>query len=88
MPLCIAIRRRGASQPITRGIVLLIALVCVQIALGVGVIWFGVPILLALLHQSTALAMFLVLLFIDHRILGEGVGQEHSVSAATQLAAT
>lgn len=62
-------RRKEYFPAISQGIFLMIALVCVQIALGVSVIWFHVPLWLALLHQATALTLFVVSLFLNHRIL-------------------
>ncbi|MEA3336723.1 MAG: COX15/CtaA family protein [Chloroflexota bacterium] len=83
--LTIVTGRRGASQTITKSLLLLIVLACFQIVLGVSVIWMHVPIVLALLHQSTAMAMFVVLIFVDQRILGEGVGQASQVSSEGPL---
>lgn len=48
---------------------LLIAVIALQIALGVGVVLFGVPVWLALLHQATALVMFTVAVYLNHRLV-------------------
>lgn len=63
--------RRRYSTTVDRALVWMMALVAFQITLGVSVIWFHVPIVLALSHQATALLLFVVALFLNHRILGE-----------------
>ncbi|RME83143.1 MAG: heme A synthase [Caldilineae bacterium] len=66
-------RRRANSVTVHRSLLLLMALVVVQILLGISVIWFHVPIVLALLHQFTALCLFIVALFIIYRLVHEPV---------------
>jgi cytochrome c oxidase assembly protein subunit 15 len=61
-------RHKGYYAAISSGIWTMVALVCVQIALGVGVIWFFVPTWLALVHQGVAISLLLAALFINHRI--------------------
>ncbi|MCE7984144.1 MAG: heme A synthase [Caldilinea sp. CFX5] len=59
-----------SKQPAYRTLILaLVALVLVQIALGVSVIWFHVPLVLALLHQATALLLFVVVVWLIHQLL-------------------
>lgn len=58
-----------SKQSALRTLILaLVALVLVQIALGVSVIWFHVPLLLALLHQATALLLFVVVVWLIHQL--------------------
>ena len=52
-----------------RIITLLMLLTIVQIGLGISVIWFHVPLILALGHQATALVLFVVALRLIHRLL-------------------
>jgi len=65
-------RHRGGETAVGRqiraGALLLVAVIALQIALGIGVVLFGVPIGLALLHQATALAMFTVAVYLNHRL--------------------
>jgi cytochrome c oxidase assembly protein subunit 15 len=58
----------SAAGQIRSGSALLIALVLLQIILGIGVVVMGVPVWLALLHQSTALLMFAVTVYLNHRL--------------------
>ena len=58
------VRRRGDAPELQRGLAWLLALVCLQIALGVTVIWFHVPLVLALTHQGVALFLYLMALFV------------------------
>ncbi len=65
--------RRGSGQTKTArqirlGAVALVAVVAVQIVLGISVVLFGVPIWLALLHQATALVMFALTVYLNHRL--------------------
>lgn len=46
----------------------LVAVVLVQISLGVSVVIFGVPLWLALLHQATAVALFATAVYLNHRL--------------------
>lgn len=73
--LYLAARGRGYSGVVQRGLAWMMALIGAQIALGVSVIWFHVPVLLALSHQFSALVLFVVTLFLIHRIQGETVAQ-------------
>ena len=50
------------------GALVLIAIVTVQIALGVSVVLFNVALPLALLHQTTAIALFVAAIFTNHRL--------------------
>lgn len=46
---------------------LILAVVC-QIALGVSVVVLGVPLWLALLHQATAMVVFVAAVFVNHQV--------------------
>ncbi|MCO6451475.1 MAG: COX15/CtaA family protein [Caldilineales bacterium] len=60
-------RKRHYSQAIHNGILLMIVLTFVQIGLGISVVWLGVPIWLALLHQGTALLLFLTAIYLIYQ---------------------
>lgn len=58
------------KQRAIRGTLLgLVALVLVQITLGVSVIWFRVPLVLALLHQATALLLFALVVWLLYQLV-------------------
>ena len=59
----------------------------VQIALGVTVIWFGVPLILALSHQAVALFMFVVTIFINYRLAHEPVPYPGELEPQMELTA-
>ncbi len=61
-------RHKAYFPAIRSGVLAMVGLICVQIALGVGVIWFHVPAWLALVHQAVAILLLLTVLFINHRI--------------------
>lgn len=61
-------RHKAYYTAIRLGVWTMVGLVCVQIALGVGVIWFHVPAWLALVHQGVAISLLMTALFINHRI--------------------
>ena len=63
--------RHRYSSAVDKGLVWMMVLVGLQIVLGISVIWFHVPIVLALSHQAAAMVLFIVALFLNHRILGE-----------------
>ena len=46
----------------------MIWLVLIQISFGVSVIWFHVPLVLALIHQGIAISLLLVAIFLNHRL--------------------
>ncbi len=50
-----------------------IALAVVQISLGISVVWFGVPLVLALTHQAVALLLYAASIIIVYQILHEPV---------------
>lgn len=60
--------RGGLTREVRRGVLVVVALLGVQIGLGVSVIWLHVPLVLALLHQLTAVFLFLAVLFVVHRL--------------------
>ena len=66
--LYVAVRGQTDGRQLRRALVWLLALVVVQIALGVSVIWFHVPIVLALIHQATALGLYLLALYIGFEV--------------------
>jgi len=61
-------RKKGFYTAVRSGILTMLGLVCLQITLGVSVIWFRVPVWLALVHQGTAITLLLAALFLNHRI--------------------
>jgi len=58
----------SVARQVRAAALLLVAVIAVQIALGIGVVLFGVPIWLALSHQAVALAMFVVAVYLNHRL--------------------
>ena len=64
----LAARRQGASPTLQNSALALLGLISVQILLGISVIWFGVPIWLALLHQATAILLYVVTLFLIYQL--------------------
>jgi cytochrome c oxidase assembly protein subunit 15 len=73
--LYFVVRHKADYSAIRAGILTMVGLVCVQIALGVSVIWFHVPIWLALVHQGAAISLLLTALFINFKVrFAVGVG--------------
>jgi len=66
-------RKRQYSTSVHKAALWLMGLTVVQIALGVSVVWFGVPIILALSHQAVALFLFVTAIFINYRLAHEPV---------------
>jgi cytochrome c oxidase assembly protein subunit 15 len=64
--------RAGSPREIRLGGLSLGLLLSVQIVLGLSVIWLHVPLTLALLHQATAVLLFLNTLFLLHRLRAGG----------------
>jgi heme a synthase len=62
-------RRQEQPAALNRGIVTMFVLTTVQIILGISVVWFSVPIALALTHQVTALLLFLTTIYINYHVL-------------------
>ncbi len=60
------------ARQIRAAALLLVGIIVLQIALGIGVVLFGVPIWLALAHQATALAMFVTAVYLNHRLAWRG----------------
>ena len=80
-------KREDYSATVNKGLMWMMALIALQIVLGISVIWFHVPLVLALSHQATALLLFVVALFLNHRILGESA-LATAEQPATSLEAT
>ncbi len=57
----------GAGQ-IGKGDATLVIIVLMQIGLGISVVVFGVPIWLALLHQTIVLLIFITAVYLNHRL--------------------
>lgn len=74
-------RARGSVRVAT-------ALVGGQVLLGISVLWFRVPVSLALLHQAVGLATFLSLLVANHRLLYDGCPAAHVPRRAGRGGAT
>lgn len=64
-------KKRSFSSEVHGSIIWMMLLVGVQISLGALVVWFHVNLVLALLHQGTALILFVVAFFINYRIVHE-----------------
>jgi cytochrome c oxidase assembly protein subunit 15 len=61
-------RRNLNAAAIGRTLGLLLALIAVQIGLGISVIWFYVPLVLALSHQAVALLLFVTVIVLNHQL--------------------
>ena len=66
--LYVAAGNRPEQRSIRQKLAYLTGVVCLQIALGVSVILFSVPISLALIHQATALILYLIALNINYSL--------------------
>jgi cytochrome c oxidase assembly protein subunit 15 len=66
--LAVLVNRRAGQRSLQLGGLALGLLAGVQVMLGVSVLWLRVPLALALLHQVTALLLFLAVLFLVHRL--------------------
>ena len=74
---------RGQSgRDLYTGVVLLVVLALLQILLGISVVLFGVPLWLALLHQTNALLLFIDGVYVVHRLRA---ACRQSGAAATRL---
>jgi cytochrome c oxidase assembly protein subunit 15 len=61
-------RNGPAAREVRVDAALLVVVIALQIVLGVSVVLWGVPLWLALLHQATAVVMFVVALHLNHRL--------------------
>jgi cytochrome c oxidase assembly protein subunit 15 len=66
--LLFLVRRIDHAAHIQRMVGTLVTLISVQIALGIGVIWLHVPLVLALSHQATALLLFVAVIGLNHQL--------------------
>lgn len=62
--LAYAVNKAAYPRPVRRSVAMLLGLACFQIALGIGVIIWHVPLWPALAHQANGLALFAAALFI------------------------
>lgn len=61
-------RKKELPPEINKGALTEIVLVTTQIILGISVIWFYVPVTLALIHQAVALTLFMGAVYLNHRL--------------------
>ncbi len=80
-------KKRQYSTAVHKAIVWLIILIGVQITLGVTVVWFNVALVLALLHQATALFLFVTTIFISYRLAHEPVPYPGQLEPQLELTA-
>jgi cytochrome c oxidase assembly protein subunit 15 len=80
-------KKRQYSTSVHKAALWLIGLTAVQITLGVTVIWFGVPLVLALTHQAVALFMFVATIFINYRLAHEPLPYPGRLEPQLELAA-
>lgn len=82
------VRKRPSAAAVQKAIYLFLILVTAQIALGVSVVWFSVPIVLALTHQAVALVMFMASIFIlyqvSHQVAVARLTMPEAVAAAAR----
>ncbi len=69
LALYFEINKTARSRTIRVSAVALLLLVSVQILLGIAVIFWHVPISLALVHQAVALMLFAIGLYINHQVI-------------------
>lgn len=62
-------RHYAARRDVRIGLTMLLVIILLQILLGILTVLFHVHIVLALLHQSTAIALLLALLYVLHRMI-------------------
>jgi cytochrome c oxidase assembly protein subunit 15 len=62
------VKPRNLPSTISTGGWTMIGLTLTQIALGISVIWFYVPVWLALVHQGTAITLLLTTIYLNHRL--------------------
>ncbi len=62
------LRAATVAPAVRRGGRLVLALVLAQIALGISVIWWRVPLVLALGHQALAVALLLAVVWVNFRL--------------------
>lgn len=71
--LYVIMRRYAYSANVQKAIILFLSLVGVQITLGLTVIWFSVPLILALSHQGVGLLLFVVAVYIRYEVVHTAV---------------
>ncbi|MCP4416395.1 MAG: heme A synthase [Chloroflexi bacterium] len=69
-------RHYAYSANIHKAIIIFFGLVGVQILLGLTVIWFSVPLILALSHQGVAILLFVVAVYIRYEVVHTAVPQQ------------
>ncbi|MCP4416709.1 MAG: heme A synthase [Chloroflexi bacterium] len=62
------VKNQGLPQTVSNGAKTMIWITITQIVLGISVIWFDVPVWLAIVHQGMAITLFLATIFINHRL--------------------
>lgn len=67
------VRPRPYAAAIHKAVRLFFGLTAAQIALGISVVWFSVPLVLALSHQAVALFLFVTAVFANYRLTHEVV---------------
>jgi heme a synthase len=86
LSLYAAVKGQADGHQLRRPLLWLAALVVLQIALGVSVIWFHVPIVLALTHQALALALYLMALYVGYRVASAPQPQAELTDAQIHVA--
>lgn len=64
-------KKERCPPSVQKGALAEVALVTLQILLGLGVIIWHIPVWIALIHQVTAFILFVVALYINHRLPGK-----------------
>lgn len=62
------VKKRALPSTVAKGAQTMVWLTTLQITLGVSVIWFNVPVWLAIVHQGTAITLLLTTFFLSHRL--------------------
>jgi len=60
--------RADLPRGVRTGLHLLLAMLAIQVTLGISTLLLAVPVPLAAAHQAGALALFTVMLYVTHRL--------------------
>ena len=71
-------RRAGVSRQVHFGLNILLALLLVQVALGISTLLLYVPVSLAAIHQGGSVAVFTAALYLSHRLARGEAGSGRS----------
>jgi cytochrome c oxidase assembly protein subunit 15 len=85
--LYVVAKKRAYSPQVQKGLVWMWVLTALQVTLGVMVVWFQVPLILALSHQALALGLFIVAIYLNYRVAHERVPYTGALEPRMELTA-